>query len=281
MGFGWSGAPLSLPGGRRLVLDRPQVAGILNVTPDSFSDGGKFCQLDAALAQADKMVQDGASVLDIGGESTRPGAKAVSTNEELDRVLPVIEAILSRLDVVVSVDTSTPEVMRGAVSLGAHLINDVRALSRPEAMSTVVELGVPVILMHMQGQPGTMQQQPVYGDVVEEVLGYLAERVRLLESHGFARDKVLIDPGFGFGKDYGHNVALFRQLERFVSLGFPVMVGVSRKRMIGTITGQEVPGRVTGSVVAAVLAVQKGATLLRVHDVAETVEALKVLAALE
>ncbi|MFZ5756854.1 MAG: dihydropteroate synthase [Pseudomonadota bacterium] len=268
-------------GNRTLDLSVPRVMGILNVTPDSFSDGGRYTGLDAALAQAARMVADGAALVDVGGESTRPGAAPVGEQEELDRVLPVIERIVRELDVCVSVDTSTPAVMRAAASAGAHLLNDVRALRRDGALTAAAASGLPVCLMHMQGEPGSMQQAPSYGDVVREVSDFLAARVRECLAAGMTRNRLLIDPGFGFGKTLADNLALMRELESFVATGFPVLVGVSRKSMIGQLLGgRPVEERLHGSVAAAVVAAMKGAALLRVHDVAATADALRVMAAI-
>lgn len=268
--------------GRTLRLDRPRVMGIVNVTPDSFSDGGAHDTVDAAIAHGLRLVDDGADVLDIGGESTRPGASEVPVDEELRRVVPVIEGLAARTSLPISVDTSKPEVMRAAVSAGAGLINDVYGLRRDGALDTAAALGVPVVLMHMRGEPRGMQEAPDYDDVVGEVHRFLAERVFTAEMAGIARRHIVIDPGFGFGKTTAHNLALLAQLARFVELGVPVLAGLSRKRSIGELTGREAPGgRVAGSVAAHLIAAQRGARILRVHDVAETVDALKVLTAVE
>jgi dihydropteroate synthase len=255
--------------------------GILNVTPDSFSDGGDFTTCETALQHARRMVAEGADLIDVGGESTRPGARPVSVEDELDRVVPVIEALAAELAVPVSVDTSKPEVMRAAVAAGAGLINDVAALRRPGALAAASALGVPVCLMHMQGEPGTMQQDPTYGDVVAEVATFLAERIAACGAAGIPRERLLVDPGFGFGKTLGHNLALLRGLPRLAALGVPVLAGLSRKSMIGALLGGVPVGeRLHGSVAAAVLAVERGAAIVRVHDVGPTVQALRVLAAL-
>ncbi len=254
--------------------------GILNVTPDSFSDGGDFTTCETALQHARRMVAEGADLIDVGGESTRPGARPVSVEEELDRVVPVIEALAAELAVPVSVDTSKPEVMRAAVAAGAGLINDVAALRRPGALAAASALGVPVCLMHMQGEPGTMQQDPTYGDVVADVANFLAERIAACGAAGIPRERLLVDPGFGFGKTLGHNLALLRGLPRLAALGVPVLAGLSRKSMIGALLGGVPVGeRLHGSVAAAVLAVERGAAIVRVHDVGPTVQALRVLAA--
>ncbi len=264
-------------GGRRLVLDRPRVMGILNVTPDSFSDGGRYLDLGAAVERAWRMVEEGADIIDVGGESTRPGAAPVPMEEEMIRVVPVIEAIAAKLPVPVSVDTSKPEVMGAAVVAGAGLVNDVRALRAPGALEMVAAFGVPVCLMHMRGEPRTMQRAPAYGDVVAEVRAFLLERVAACEAAGIPRERILIDPGFGFGKTLEHNLALMRRLDAFVETGLPVLVGVSRKSMIGALLGgAPVERRLHGSVAAAVVAACKGAAIVRVHDVAPTVEALRV-----
>lgn len=255
--------------------------GILNVTPDSFSDGGNFVSLDAALHHAEEMISQGAVILDVGGESTRPNASAVPLQQELDRVIPVIEAIRSRFSVSISIDTSKPEVMRAAVAVGASLINDVCALRVDGALEAAAALNVPVCLMHMQGEPRTMQRHPYYEDVVAEVKTFLAERIdRCLEA-GMNKQNIWVDPGFGFGKTLQHNLDLLRQLHEFVDMGVPVLVGLSRKSMIGQIVDEPVEGRVMGSVAAALIAAQQGASVIRVHDVKETAQALKVLAAVQ
>ncbi|MCB1925708.1 MAG: dihydropteroate synthase [Gammaproteobacteria bacterium] len=266
--------------GQSLDLSRPRVMGILNVTPDSFSDGGRYLSLDAAEQQAERMLADGADLLDIGGESTRPGAAAVSVDEEIARVVPVVERLKKRFDAVVSVDTSKPDVMRAAVAAGADMINDVMALSAPGALTTVATLGVPVCLMHMQGEPRTMQQAPQYDDVVADILGYLEQRVSDCERAGIPRSRLLVDPGFGFGKTLDHNLALLANLARFQKLGLPLLVGISRKSMLGAITDRAVEDRMAASVAAALIAVERGARIVRVHDVAETVDALKVWSAM-
>ncbi|MFZ5699326.1 MAG: dihydropteroate synthase [Pseudomonadota bacterium] len=272
-------------GNRDLDLSRPRVMGILNVTPDSFSDGGRFTSPDAALAQARRMVDEGAALIDVGGESTRPGARPVSVHEELDRVVPVVERIVRELDTCVSVDTGTPELMRAAAAAGAHLLNDVRALRRDGALVAARNTGLPICLMHMQGEPGAMQQSPHYDDVVVEVSDFLRQRIAVCVEAGIGYDRLLIDPGFGFGKTFTHNLQLLRRLDEFSSLGVPVLAGVSRKSMIGRALNdgradRPVAGRLYGSLAAAVIAAIKGATILRVHDVAATVDALAVVAAL-
>ena len=267
--------------GRCLDLGRPRVMGILNVTPDSFSDGGRFREREAAVRRAEAMVSAGADFIDIGGESTRPGAAPVSVAEELERVCPVVEAVTRQFDVVVSVDTSSPEVMRESAVLGAGLINDVRALQRPGALQAAVQTGVPVCLMHMQGEPGTMQRHPHYDDVVSEVEAFLLQRARACRAAGIPDQKILLDPGFGFGKTLTHNLLLLRGLPRLSQTGFPLLVGMSRKGMVGQITGKDLDQRLAGSLALAVSAVLKGAAIVRVHDVPETVDALKVVAAIQ
>lgn len=263
-------------GGRSLDLSRPRVMGVLNVTPDSFSDGGDFFGVEPALRRAERMVEEGADILDIGGESTRPGAMPVSAREEIDRVVPVIEALAPRVSLPISIDTGKPEVMRAAVAAGAGMINDVRALRGPGALEAAAEAGVPLCLMHMQGEPGTMQAAPVYGDVVSEVRDFLHHRVAVCLDAGIPPERLLLDPGFGFGKTLVHNLALLAGLAELCDLGFPVLVGLSRKSMIGALTGREVHERLAGSLAAAVLAVERGARLVRTHDVAPTVDALRV-----
>ena len=255
--------------------------GILNVTPDSFSDGGRFLDTDAALRQAGRLVEEGAAIIDVGGESTRPGANAVPVQEELDRVIPVLERIGGSFDVPVSIDTSKPEVMTAAAAAGAGMINDVTALRAPGGVAAAATTGLPVCLMHMQGAPRTMQKAPQYDNVVADILGYLAERMTVCEQAGIARSRLLVDPGFGFGKTLRHNVALLRDLEHFGRLGVPVMVGLSRKSMLGLLTNRPVDQRLPAGIAAALLAVERGARLIRVHDVAATVDALKVWEAVE
>jgi dihydropteroate synthase len=266
-------------GGKPLDLSRPCVMGILNVTPDSFSDGGAFFSADAALEQARQMVWEGAAMIDVGGESTRPGAESVSAAEETARVVPIIRTLAAELPVPISVDTSKPEVMRAAVAAGAGLINDVLALQDPGALEAARDAAVPVCLMHMRGEPRTMQRNPVYGDVVAEVLGFLLRRVDACLNAGIPRSRLLIDPGFGFGKTLEHNLQLLRELERFLEPGLPLLVGISRKSMIGTLLSRPVDQRLYGSLAAAVLAVQAGAAIVRVHDVGPTVDALKIVEA--
>ncbi|MBA2238854.1 MAG: dihydropteroate synthase [Lysobacter sp.] len=265
-------------GGRALVLDRPRVMGIVNATPDSFSDGGEHATVEAALAHGLRLAEEGADLLDVGGESTRPGADEVPLEEELRRVVPLIERLSRATSLPISVDTSKPEVMRAAVAAGAGMINDVRALRRDGALAAAADLGVPVVLMHMPGEPGSMPSEPEYDDVVAQVHRFLAERVFAAEMAGIAKKNIVVDVGFGFGKTAIHNIALLAQLERFTELGVPLLAGLSRKRTIGDLTGRAKPcDRVHGSVAAHLIAAQRGARLLRVHDVAATVDALKVL----
>ena len=265
--------------GRALVLDRPRVMGIVNVTPDSFSDGGAHDSLEAAVAHGLRLAAEGADVLDVGGESTRPGADEVPLDEELRRVLPVIERLARETALPISVDTSKPEVMRAAVAAGAGMINDVYALRREGALEAAAAAGVPVVLMHMQGEPRSMQAAPAYDDLVGEVHRFLAERVFACEMAGIPKKRIVLDPGYGFGKTTGHNLLLLRQQSRLLDLGLPLLAGLSRKRSLGEITGREIGERVHASVAAAVLAAEYGARILRVHDVAATVDALKVWAA--
>jgi len=264
------------PSGLSVDLSVPRVMGILNVTPDSFSDGGRFVVPDDALVQAERMIAEGADILDIGGESTRPGAAAVSLDEEMARVLPLIERIAAEFDVPVSIDTSKPELMRAAVAAGAAMINDVSALRVPGAVAVIAALGVPVCLMHMQGEPRSMQAAPQYDDVLADVIRFLADRVTVCVAAGIARERLLIDPGFGFGKTLQHNLALLRGLGQFRQLGLPILIGISRKSMLGAITGKPVGERQTASVAAALMAVERGARVVRVHDVAATVDALRL-----
>lgn len=266
--------------GKPVDLSRPRVMGILNVTPDSFSDGGRFIGATAALEHALAMVEAGADFIDIGGESTRPGAEPVSAEVEIGRVVPVIEALGPHCPVPISIDTSKPAVMRAAVAAGAGLINDVRALREPGAVETAVELGVPVCLMHMQGEPRTMQAAPAYEDVVAEVRDFLLGRAAACEAAGMPREGILLDPGFGFGKALAHNLSLLRHLDVLVATGYPVLVGLSRKSMLGQLTGLPVEQRLAPSLAAAVLAARAGARVIRVHDVGETVAALALVAAM-
>jgi dihydropteroate synthase len=266
-------------GARTLTLSAPVVMGVLNVTPDSFSDGGRFAGRDAVLKHARAMVAAGAAIIDIGGESTRPGALPVSVAEELDRVIPIVEAVAAECDVVISVDTSTAEVMRDAAAAGAGLINDVRALMRPGALQAAAATGLAVCLMHMQGEPGNMQRAPQYVDVVGEVRHFLRKRAEACVAAGIDRGLLLLDPGFGFGKNDQHNLALLAALPQLAEDGI-VLAGLSRKSMIGRLLGRPVEDRLIGSVMLALLAAERGARILRVHDVAETADALRLLQAL-
>ena len=267
-------------GGRTLDLQRPVVMGVLNLTPDSFSDGGRCVEPDQALARALALAAEGAAIIDLGGESTRPGADPVTAEEERSRVLPVLERLRPRTHAILSVDTSKPELMRAAAAAGADLINDVYALRAPGALEAAAESSCAVCLMHMQGEPRTMQRAPQYTDVVAEVHAFLRERVGACRAAGIADERLVLDPGFGFGKTLEHNLTLLRHLEELRIDGLPILAGLSRKSMIGTITGKLSRERVHGSVAAALIAAQNGARILRVHDVAATVDALKVLAAL-
>ena len=273
-------------GQRVLSLDTPQIMGVLNVTPDSFSDGGQLLSNegllhDRLLERAEQMVADGAAILDIGGESTRPGAAPVSSQEELDRVMGAVQLIAPRLDVILSIDTSTPEVMREAAQAGAGLLNDVRAFSREGAMAAAVASQLPVSLMHMSDEPDRMQEQTEYVDVVTDVKAFLAHRIAACREAGIAKDQMMIDPGFGFGKTVAQNYEMLRRLEEFASFDLPILVGVSRKSMIGAITGRPASERVVPSAVLAVMAAARGASVIRVHDVAETADALAVWQATE
>lgn len=262
--------------GRALDLSAPRVMGILNITPDSFSDGGSFFSLPAAIDHAAKMIDEGAAILDVGGVSTRPGSLEPSLEQELERVLPVVEALARRFSVPLSVDTYRPEVMRQTVAAGAGLINDVQALTAPGAVETVAELGVPVCLMHMQGTPRSMQQNPQYDDVVTDVRDYLQARAQACEAAGIQRQAILLDPGFGFGKNLDHNRRLLRELRSLEVLGYPLLVGMSRKSMIGAMLDLPADQRLYGSLAAAVIAVREGARIVRAHDVRPTVEAITV-----
>lgn len=267
--------------GRVLTMSRCYVMGILNVTPDSFSDGGRFNAPDAALARARQMVADGATFIDVGGESTRPGAKPVSVAEELDRVCPVVEAIARELDAIISVDTSAPEVMAEAARLGAGMINDVRALQRTGAPEAAAAADIPVCLMHIQGEPDSMQNNPAYRNVRRDVSSFLTERMRVVEAAGVRSEHIILDPGFGFGKRLEHNIELLASLEQLHILGHPLLVGISRKSMLGQIAGREVNERLPASLAAATIAAMKGASIIRAHDVRETADAVRVVAAMK
>jgi len=253
--------------------------GVLNITPDSFSDGGIFLSPDAALRRAERMIEDGVDIIDVGGESTRPGAETVAVDEERRRVVPVIEAIVQRFHSIVSVDTSKPEIMRAAAGAGAGMINDVRALQAEDALGAAKDSGLPVCLMHMRGQPRSMQENPQYVDVVGDVRLFLEQRLAACVAAGIGRDRLLIDPGFGFGKTLAHNLQLLSGLDRLLELGAPVVAGLSRKSMLGAITGRGIGDRLAASLGAAMLAVQHGASVVRVHDVAETLDVLGLLEA--
>jgi dihydropteroate synthase len=273
-------APLELRcAGRSVDLSTPRVMGVLNVTPDSFSDGGRFVDLAAAVAHGERLAQEGAALIDVGGESTRPGAAPVSAAEQLARVVPVIERLVARTDAVISVDTSSAEVMRAAVAAGAGLINDVRALRAPGALAAAAASECAVCLVHMQGEPATMQRAPHYADVVAEVRAFLSARVAACAAAGIGAGRVLIDPGFGFGKTVEHNLTLLRRLAELTCADAALLVGLSRKALLGTLTGRPVTERSAGSVALAVLAAQSGARIIRAHDVAATRDALKVVAA--
>ncbi len=274
--------PTRLPCGSRVLdLTRPHVMGILNVTPDSFSDGGRHQGVDAALRHAEAMVLAGATLVDVGGESTRPGARIVSPIEELERVAPVVEAIARELDVIISVDTSTPAVIRESARLGAGLINDVRSLARDGALDAAAATGLPVCLMHMRGEPADMQNDPRYRDVTAEVQEFLRQRLGQCAAAGIPAERIILDPGFGFAKDLSHNLSLFKHLERLHALGCPLLVGVSRKSMVGQALGREISDRLFGSLALAALAVAKGAVIVRVHDVRETVDVVRMVAAVQ
>jgi dihydropteroate synthase len=267
-------------GDKTLDLTRPCVMGILNVTPDSFSDGGRFHDIGQALAHAHRMIDEGAAIIDIGGESTRPGSNPVDIDEELRRVLPLVRSLAPKVSVPISVDTTKPQVMQAAIDAGAGMINDILALRTPGAMEAVAASKVAVCLMHMQGEPRTMQFEPHYEDVVREVHEFLRERLDACEAAGIARNRVVIDPGFGFGKALPHNLSLLANFDRFLDLGVPVLAGLSRKSMIGTITGRPVDQRLHASVALATITILKGARIIRAHDVAPAVDAVKIVTAI-
>jgi dihydropteroate synthase len=260
-------------------LSTPQVMGILNVTPDSFSDGGKYTRFDYALEQAERMITDGASIIDIGGESTRPGAEAVSEEDELARVIPVLKAIKQRFNIVVSIDTSKASVMSAAIDAGADMINDVRALQNEGCLAAVANSNIPLCLMHMQGLPSTMQNSPSYDNVINDIMVFFQQRIDVCINAGITRERLIVDPGFGFGKTLEQNLYLLANLSKFSQLGLPLLAGLSRKSMIGNLLNRKVEQRLAGSLSAAILAVQQGADIIRVHDVQATVAALKVLKA--
>jgi dihydropteroate synthase len=264
----------------KLDLASPRVMGILNVTPDSFSDGGHFSQTDQAIEHAFKLIDEGADILDVGGESTRPNAIPVSLQQELNRVIPVIEALANKINIPISIDTYKPAVMRAAIDAGASIVNDVKALQEEGALDAVANSDVGVCLMHMQGTPQSMQDNPNYSDVVKDVSDFLIKRIGICEKSGIVKERILIDPGFGFGKTRAHNITLIQQLNTLTQLGFPMLVGLSRKSVLGQVTGSDVDARLHASVAAAVISVMKGANVVRVHDVKATVEALKVVTAI-
>jgi len=263
-------------GARTLDLSAPVVMGILNVTPDSFSDGGRFTERDAALRQAERMLADGAAIIDVGGESTRPGAAPVSEQQELDRVVPVVEALTSELDALVSVDTSTAAVIRGAAAAGAGMINDVRALRRSGALDAAAASGLPVCLMHMQGEPGNMQDDPRYQDVTAEVVDFLRQRIAACGQVGIPRERLLVDPGFGFAKTVAHNLTLMHEMAALQELALPILIGISRKSLFGKLLGRDVNERLPASLAAAVMCVERGAMIVRAHDVKETVDVVRL-----
>ena len=267
-------------GNYQLALNRPHVMGIINITPDSFSDGGKYASTDLAVAHALQLVAEGADILDIGGESTRPGAIPVALEDELNRVIPVIQALKKVCQVPLSIDTYKPEVMRQAIAAGADIVNDVNALQAPGALEIVADSNAGVCLMHMQGTPQTMQQDPRYDDVVHEVKAFLEARMSVALAHGIAKERITLDPGFGFGKRTVHNIALIQQLEQLTAIGRPLLVGLSRKSVLGAITGNDEQQRLYAGIAASVISAMKGAKILRVHDVKATVDALKVVAAI-
>ena len=272
---------INLPNGKVLDLSQTHIMGILNFTPDSFSDGGSYQHVDSAVISALAMLENGATIIDIGGESTRPGAPDVALAEELSRVIPVIQAIREKSDCLISIDTSKAEVMRQAVNAGADIINDVRALQEPNSLATAAALGVPVCLMHMQGQPRTMQANPQYTDVINDIQQFFIERISECENAGITRDKIILDPGFGFGKTLAHNYHILKYIDEFKMMGCEVLAGLSRKSMIGNLLGRDVDQRLAGSIAGALIAAQKGAKIIRVHDVTETADALNVWRACE
>ena len=261
-----------------LNIELPQVMGILNVTPDSFSDGGKFSRIDFALAQVEKMIADGAVIIDIGGESTRPGAKDVSEKDELERVIPVLKAIKKRFDTIVSIDTSKAVVMSEAITHGAGIINDVRALQNDDCLKVLAQdQSVAICLMHMQGLPRTMQQAPQYNDLIKDIIQFFQQRISACTESGIKKSRLILDPGFGFGKSLEQNYNLLANMSKFQSLDLPLLAGLSRKSMIGNLLNREVNERLAGSLATAVIAAQQGAKIIRVHDIKETVDTLKIL----
>jgi dihydropteroate synthase len=272
---------IKLSNGKVLNLNQPQVMGILNVTPDSFSDGGRYSHTDSAVNNALAMLENGAAIIDIGGESTRPGAPDVALEEELKRVIPVIKAIRKHSNCFISIDTSKAEVMRQAVQAGADIINDVRALREPGALNVAADLKVPVCLMHMQGQPRTMQLEPQYENIIDDIKQFFLERITACEKAGISKEQIILDPGFGFGKTLSHNYEILKYIDEFKVLGCEVLAGLSRKSMIGNLLGRDINKRLAGSIAGALIAAQKGAKIIRVHDVTETADALKVWQACE
>ena len=268
-------------GKHRLDLSTPHVMGILDITPDSFSDGGQYNSLDAALHRAEEMLAAGASLLDVGGESTRPGAQTVSTQQELDRVAPLVEALVQNFDCIVSLDSSTPQVMTECAALGAGLLNDVRSLQREGALQAAAQTGLPVCLMHMRGEPQTMQDAPHYEDVTAEVMQFLQQRTDACLAAGMSRQQIILDPGFGFAKTLAHNLELFHRLPQLHALELPLLVGVSRKSMIGQVINKPVDERLAGSLALAVMALERGASIIRVHDVVQTMDALQLFQAVQ
>ena len=268
-------------GKHSIALDRPRVMGVLNVTPDSFSDGGQFLSKDDAIDHAASLIESGADIVDVGGESTRPGSTAISVQQELDRVMPVVEILTDCVEVPISIDTSKPQVMKAAVGAGASLINDIYALRKDGALEAAAGLDAAVCLVHMQGDPAGMQKNPHYDDVVSEVASFLDERMQACLAAGFSADRLVVDPGFGFGKTDVHNLSLLARLDRLLKPGVPLLVGLSRKRMLGNLTGRPVEGRAAAGIAAATLAVAKGANIVRTHDVAATVDALNLIHAIE
>lgn len=267
-------------GHKEIDLTRHQVMGVLNVTADSFSDGGEFIKPELAILHAQEMVTAGAAIIDIGGESTRPGAVEISVEEEIERVIPVVQA-LCEIPAIISVDTSKPEVMLAAVEAGASMINDVRALREPGALKAAADTNIPICLMHMQGQPRTMQSNPQYNDVVSDIIDFFRQRIAIALDAGVAEDNIVLDPGFGFGKTVAHNYTILREFKRFAEMDFPLLAGLSRKSMIAAILDNSVEDRMPASIALAVLAAERGANIIRVHDVKETVDALKMLDAMQ
>jgi len=272
---------LKLPRGRELDLSQPHVMAVLNVTPDSFSDGGSHRTYDSAVNKALELLDQGATIIDIGGESTRPGAPNVSLDDELNRVIPVIKALREKSDCVISIDTSKAQVMAQAVNAGADIINDVRALQEPDALQTAARLNVPVCLMHMQGQPRTMQSSPRYDDLISDIKNFFTQRINECEAHGINKKQIILDPGFGFGKTLAHNYEILNKIDTFKTMGCEILAGLSRKSMIGNLLNRDTDERLAGSLAGALIAAQKGARIIRVHDVIQTSDVLKVWQACE